>query len=86
MTAIPHDVRRAFYETSLKAKRAGFERYSADAILHRIRWHQHIERGNRDFKCNNNWTAQLARDAMRDLPELAGFFVTRQSQHDDMAA
>jgi hypothetical protein len=60
-------------------RRKGFTRYSARAILHRIRWHYHVERGEREFKCNNNWTPMLAREYMTDHPGSEGFFETRVS-------
>ncbi|MCK1668654.1 hypothetical protein [Bradyrhizobium sp. 153] len=74
---IPSAVCAKFCELALKVKRRGFEHYSADAILHRIRWHFQIEREDREFKCNNNWTSTLARWAMETHPELNGFFETR---------
>lgn len=75
---IPPDIVTKFEQYALEVHRRGFKRYSADALLHRIRWHAHIERGDRDFKANNNWTAQLARDLMNKRPELRGFFETRE--------
>ena len=55
----------------------GFNRYSADAILHRVRWHYQIDHGDREFKCNNNWTADLARWFMKKHPQMVGFFEIR---------
>ncbi len=78
---IPKDVLRLFERTSLQVNKAGYARYSSDAILHRIRWHMQIERGQRDFKCNNNWTAPLARWFLERHPELEGFFELRESPH-----
>lgn len=54
-----------------------YKRYSARAIIDRIRWHEEIEKGNHAFKCGNNYTPDLARWFMRAHPEHAGFFVTR---------
>lgn len=59
-----------------------FDRYSADAILHRIRWHFTVERRDRAFKCNNNWTAPLARWWLRQHPEYPRFFELRERVHD----
>jgi hypothetical protein len=56
---------------------AGYTHYSADAILHRIRWHYHVEQGDRQFVLNNNWTSRYARLWLSDHPEYAGFFETR---------
>jgi hypothetical protein len=55
-----------------------YRRYSADGILHRIRWHFQIDRGRRGFKCNNNWTADLARWFLKFHPDMPGFFELRE--------
>ena len=68
-----------------------FKRYSARAILHRIRWHFQIDRGRRGFKCNNNWTADMARWFIKRHPEIPKFFELREKtgkaaewiDHDD---
>lgn len=65
---------------------AGFRRYSADAIMHRVRWHTHIETGDVEFKLNNNYVAYYARLWMRDNPRYAGFFETRRVKGDEEAA
>lgn len=74
---VPLEVRQHFERLSLEVARRGYSRYSSDAILHRIRWHYHIEKGDAEFKCNNNWTASLARWFMNIHPELGSFFETR---------
>lgn len=76
---IPADVREMFERLAAEVRNRGFKRYSADAILHRIRWHMHIEKGNREFKCNDHWTAPLARWWLARHPEADGFFETRAS-------
>jgi hypothetical protein len=75
--SVPVDVCNKFLSLALTAKRSGLRRYSSDAILHRIRWFEHVERGNREFKCNDHWTAPLSRWAMQTEPSLEGFFETR---------
>lgn len=61
----------------------GRKSYSADAIVHRIRWHVEIEtRSDDDFKINNNFVAFYARKAMREIPKLKDFFHTRRSAAD----
>jgi hypothetical protein len=74
---IPLEVSSLFNDLATKLRNDGWEHYSADAILHRIRWHFQIERGRRDFKCNNNWTAVLARWWLERHPQHAGFFELR---------
>ena len=83
---IPSDVVALFDSLSLQVYQSGHERYSADAILHRIRWEMQIERGDRDFCVNNNWSSQLARwflDQHPDLKQLK-FFETRERRKDAM--
>lgn len=74
---IPADVCAKFVSLAREVKERGFVRYSADAILHRIRWHYRIDRGERDFKCNDHWTSRLSRWAMDAHPDLDGLFETR---------
>ena len=76
---IPVDVLTMFEQLSLDVKSRGFEHYSADAILHQIRWRYHMERGDREFKCNNNWTPVLARWFLARHPDCRGFFALRES-------
>lgn len=75
---IPEHIVKRFIELSHEARRAGFRRFSADAVLHRIRWYERVERGNREFKCNDHWTAPLARWTMLSAPELDGMFEIRK--------
>ena len=69
------------YKTDGTSREAGmgFKRYSARALIHRIRWHEQIERGNQEFKVNNNITPALARWFIARHPALANFFETRES-------
>jgi hypothetical protein len=63
--------------------------YSADAILHRIRWYVDIETtgaGEADgkpLKINNNYAACYARLYAQTYPQHAGFFRMRKSQVDN---
>jgi len=75
---VPEEVCLKFESLALELRGAGFRRYSADAILHRIRWHWQVERGDREFKCNDHWTAPLARWFMRRNPEAGKFFELRE--------
>jgi len=59
------------------AKR-GYSRYSMKAVFERARWHQIIEKGNREFTLNNDFTATYARLIMSQEPDLEGFFETRE--------
>lgn len=75
--AVPSRVVDFFERFTLELIERGFTRYSADAILHRIRWHYQVERGDREFKVNNNWAAPLSRWFMGKHPQYRGFFATR---------
>jgi len=77
---IPIEVCDKFVELARQARAAELRRYSADAILHQIRWHFVIEQRRGKFKVNNNWTAPLARWAMLNHPDLKGFFETREKK------
>lgn len=76
---IPIEVCDKFEELALWLKREQhYRRYSADAILHQVRWHFRIDRGRRGFKINNNWSSVISRWAMKRTPELENFFETRE--------
>ena len=81
---VPPEVCSLFEELTLKLFAAGWKQYSARAVLHRIRWHHHVERGDRTFKANNNWTPALSRWVMRRHPEIGEFYETRASPAHDM--
>lgn len=76
---VPLDVCHLFEKLTLDLWNAGWEHYSARAVLHRIRWHKHVDIGDRSFKCNNNWTPALARWFMALHPYTGDFFHTRAS-------
>lgn len=75
---IPIEVCDLFERIALEIKGNGYRHYSARAILHRIRWHYHMDKHEVGFKANNNWTAPMARWVMRKRPELHSFFETRE--------
>ncbi len=74
-----------FKKFTWQAIGAGRDRYSADAICHRIRWHTDIETHGEEIKINNNYTAYYARLFHAAHPEHAGFFQNRlriSEKHD----
>ena len=83
---IPADVKTLFVKFAWQLKDRGFAHHSSDAILHRIRWHEHVEMGNRNFKVNNNWSSVLARWLMETTPQFRGFFETREKRHANAEA
>ena len=63
----------------------GFKRYSADAIMHRIRWEtaegasaEERESGEVKFKITNDFVAHYAAEFVRRNPECAGFFIEKE--------
>jgi hypothetical protein len=75
---IPESVCLKFESLALELLELGFKRYSADAILHRLRWHHHVELGDAAFKLNDHWTAPLARWFMKRNPNAGKFFEVRE--------
>ena len=75
---VPPEVCVLFDRLALDLIKRGFDRYSADAILHQIRWKMHMMRGDRTFKCNDHWTAPLARWFMAKHPKAGKFFELRE--------
>ncbi len=75
---VPTDVRFHFERLALEVAARGFTHYSSDAILHQVRWHMHVDRGIREFKCNDHWTAPLARWFLERHPDMGEFFELRE--------
>jgi hypothetical protein len=74
-------VYEAFVRFAREAKRRGLKKYSADAVIQRLRWHFMIDLdGPRDgeFLINDNFSAYFARKAMAEHPDLQGFFCLRR--------
>ena len=61
--------------------RAGYERFSSDSILHRIRWETAISTTDKHFKINNNFSADYARKYMKENPQYDGFFEIRKRHY-----
>lgn len=75
------EVWRLFERFAFEVIAAGHDRYSADAICHRIRWHVQVETRDHDgWKVNNNHVAYLARRFARVHPEYEGFFQKREQK------
>lgn len=79
---VPAEICLLFERLALDLHERGFKRYSADAILHRIRWEMQVERGNRAFRCNDHWTAPLSRWFLKRNPKAKGFFELRERVED----
>lgn len=72
------DVWPLFVRLCDEVRTRGYQRYSADAISHRIRWHFNIEKRCGEFKMNDHFTSRLARKLIEEKPEYEGFFELRK--------
>jgi len=78
----PH-VWTEFEAMALRLSRAGHKRYSADAILHVIRYDYDVRTlrasdSSDGFKINNDFSSRYARKFARQHPELSSFFEQRK--------
>jgi len=67
-----------FKQFTFEAISAGHTRFSADSILHRIRWETSIITNDAHFKINNNFSADYARKFMAEYPQHNQFFELRK--------
>jgi len=68
-----------FLRFSREALGAGRKNLSVNLIFERIRWETTIATVSGDgYKLNNDYRALYARKLMKDYPEFAGFFRTRE--------
>lgn len=69
------------YADAMRAKRP---RYSADAILHRVRWEIALRATDGSFKINDHYSAYYARMYIATHPGSHGFFAfrLRRSAHE----
>lgn len=79
-------VYRLFRQYAHDAKRAGRTRFSADAIIQRIRWFVSVETNGDEFKINDHFSAHYSRMLIAEEPEFAGFFELRTTRADRQIA
>jgi hypothetical protein len=72
-----------FLKIAIETHSKGFKRYSAKAILEVVRYFTSVAENGGKFKINNNVTPMFARQAVKDRPELNGFFELRRSKFDN---
>jgi len=81
------DVWHLFCHYSHKIRKAGYQNYSAMAVMQRIQWHKDAgSNGTTQFKINNNYIPHYARWFMAVYPDFDGFFRTRHPISMDMDA
>lgn len=71
------EIWEAFKTLSFQLIKAGRKRFSADAILHTIRFNTAL-RGGTDFKLNNNYSSMYSRLFTANFPEHKHFFEQRK--------
>lgn len=69
-----------FEKFTLQLIARGFKHYSADAVMHRVRWETSVETTGDLWKINNDHTAYYSRRFMANHPEYSGFFRTRTTK------
>jgi hypothetical protein len=72
------DVYRLFDKFTRELISRGHQNYSADSVLHRIRWETSLQTSDEPFRLNNDFTPYFARRWMRDHADYQGFFRTRR--------
>ena len=78
------DVWKLFRKYTFELISAGNKRGSADAVLHRIRWHHKIRITETDgFKINDHYSAWYSRAFEKKFPKHAGFFKRRRQPSAD---
>lgn len=75
-----------FERFALEVARTGRKRYSAWAVIQRVRWHTTIETTGSDFKISNDYIAFYARFFNARHPEHAGLFVTKAFKEEKQSA
>ena len=77
--ANPH-VARALAKRALQLKRAGRKRYGMKALFETLRFFSSLQSKGDPYKLNNSYTTLYARLIMEKMPELEGFFETRDRE------
>ncbi len=75
----PH-IFKLFVQFAWEARTAGLAKHSADAILHRIRWHLYVENWsltNVKVKINDHYSSRYARKLIEHDPTFKTFFELR---------
>lgn len=70
------DIWNHFKEATFALIKVGRKHFSADAILHSIRFNT-VLRGGTDFKINNNYSSMYSRMFTSNFPEHKDFFEQR---------
>ena len=77
------EVYTMFKHFAFKAMDSGRRKYSARAIMERLRWELNIQTKSEDYKINDHTIPHYARMFLRDFPDHEGFFETRSLGRPD---
>lgn len=73
------EVYAMFVKFARQAKAAGRERFSADAILHRVRWETLVNpQKDESYRVNDHFSSRYARKLIQEDASFAGFFELRK--------
>lgn len=75
----PH-IYEAFKSQTIEVIKRGFKNFSADFIVHVLRWETTVKAKHDEYKINNNYRSYYARLFIRDHPQYKGFFRFRTSK------
>lgn len=70
-----------FKQFTFEVINAGHMRFSADSILHRIRWETSVITTDSRFKINNDFSADYARKFITEFPHYNHFFEIRRRHY-----
>lgn len=79
-TGVDIAVWNLFVKAADNIRAAGFRRYGARAIMEYIRFNEVVNKGNREFKVNNNQQTALSEGYMK-LRNCPGFFERRKPHY-----
>ena len=73
---------QAFVALCLQMKRRGMSRWGSKAACEVLRYAAYVQTVGEEFRIPNDFTSRLARKAAAEVPELDGFFETRELRAD----
>lgn len=79
------EIANRFLRLSVQMRRRGWTHYSAQGVLEKMRWEDHLRNGPDvgGFKISHNWRRRLSLWAMIRVPELDGFFMVKNHDGDE---
>lgn len=74
-----------FVRYSFEKISQGYQQYSANAVMQRVRWESDaaLEDGDQEFRIRDFWVAFYSRKFLSQFPHYKGFFILRDSVADE---